>query len=89
MDKKILGIIIAVIVVIGGVLSFYYVKVIKAVPEISAGKFVKISNVDLAPKDKIIVVEQSWYGYPVGAATSWAIYNTLKNYGNLSYELHH
>jgi len=89
MNKKILGIIIAVIVIIGGVVSFCYIKVSKATAEIPAGKFVKISNADLAPKGKIIVVEQSWYGCPVGAAASWAIYNTLKNYGNLSYELHY
>lgn len=55
---------------------------------IPAGKFVKISNADYAPPGKVIVVEQSWYGCPVGAAASWAIYNALKYYGTLNFTFH-
>ncbi|ARM74724.1 DUF929 domain-containing protein [Acidianus manzaensis] len=88
MKWRIVGIILAIVVIVAGIgfYELYFVKIAQA--SIPAGKFIKISNEDLAPPGKIIVVEQSWYGCPVGAAASWAIYNTLKNYGNISYELH-
>ncbi len=90
MNKKILGIIVAVIVIIAGIAAYevFFSKIAMA-QGIPAGRFIKISNEDLAPSGKIIVVVQSWYGCPVGAAASWAIYDVLKNYGNLSYELHY
>ncbi|BFH73133.1 DUF929 domain-containing protein [Sulfurisphaera javensis] len=104
MNKKVLGTVIAVIVIIAAFLSVYYIMKLSntkasvnntqspttsSINEIPAGKFVKISNIDLAPKGQVIVVEQSWYGCPVGAAASWAIYNVLKNYGNITYEFHY
>ncbi|MBP1358288.1 MAG: DUF929 family protein [Sulfolobus sp.] len=36
-----------------------------------------------------MIVEQFWIGCPVGAVASWAIYNVLKNYGNISYYEHY
>lgn len=44
---------------------------------IPAGTFVKVNDQDYAPPGKVIVVVQSWYGCPVGAAASWAIYNVI------------
>ncbi|WP_240931239.1 DUF929 domain-containing protein [Acidianus sulfidivorans] len=88
MNWKIFGSILIIVVIVAavGIYELYFTKVASAsIPE---GKFVKISNEDLAPSGKIIIVEQSWYGCPVGAAASWAIYNVLREYGNVSYELH-
>ncbi|BCU67001.1 hypothetical protein HS7_04380 [Sulfolobales archaeon HS-7] len=81
-----------IIVIIAGVLAFYFVGykyIIGKSQAIPYGKFVKISNVDYAPKGKILIVEQSWIGCPVGAAASWVIYNVLFHYGNLSYYEHY
>ncbi|MEM4086251.1 MAG: DUF929 domain-containing protein [Saccharolobus sp.] len=88
--KKLITIVVVAIIIIASISSYelFFSKIATA-QGIPAGKFVKVSNVDLAPKGKIIVVEQSWYGCPVGAAASWAIYDVLKNYGNISYELHY
>ncbi|MFP3170537.1 MAG: DUF929 domain-containing protein [Sulfolobaceae archaeon] len=49
----------------------------------------KVNDQDYAPPGKVIVVVQSWYGCPVGAAASWAIYNVIKNYGNVSFQFHY
>ncbi|ABP94714.1 protein of unknown function DUF929 [Metallosphaera sedula] len=82
--------IVAVIVVVVSFLSLYFSRIyVTSAQSIPAGQFVKISNQDLAPKGKIIIVEQSWIGCPVGAAASWSIYDALKNYGNFSYQLHY
>jgi len=84
--RNLITAIIGIIVIITGVIAYVTHFVVSA-QHIPAGKFIKISNVDLAPKGKVIIVEQSWYGCPVGAAASWAIYDFLQHYGNLSYKL--
>ncbi|WP_338598762.1 DUF929 domain-containing protein [Sulfolobus tengchongensis] len=89
MDRRsvIIAIVGIIIIIIGVVV--YVTHFVASAQSIPAGKFIKISNEDLAPKGKVIVVVQSWYGCPVGAAASWAIYDVLQHYGNLSYELHY
>jgi len=84
--RNLITAIIGIIVIITGVIAYVTHFVVSA-QHIPAGKFIKISNVDLAPKGNVIIVEQSWYGCPVGAAASWAIYDFLQHYGNLSYKL--
>ncbi|ACR42994.1 conserved hypothetical protein [Sulfolobus islandicus M.16.4] len=84
--RNLITAIIGIIVIITGVIAYVTHFVVSA-QHIPAGKFIKISNVDLAPKGKVIIVEQSWYGCPVGAAASWAIYDVLQHYDNLSYKL--
>ncbi|QPG50113.1 DUF929 domain-containing protein [Saccharolobus solfataricus] len=86
--RNLITAIIGIIVIATGIIV-YATHFIASAQPIPAGKFVKISNIDLAPKGKVIIVEQSWYGCPVGAAASWAIYDVLQHYGNLSYELHY
>lgn len=58
-------------------------------PSIPYGKFVKVSNQDLAPPNTVAVYVQSWIGCPVGAAASWAVYNALSEFGNLTYYTHY
>lgn len=88
MNRPIIAVIVIVVLVIA-FFSIYYISKLSNASTIPAGKFVKISNMDLAPKGEVIVVEQTWYGCPVGAAASWAIYNVLKNYGNITFEFHY
>ncbi|MCY0849848.1 DUF929 domain-containing protein [Sulfuracidifex metallicus] len=58
------------------------------VSQIPFGKFIKVSNQDLAPPGKVEVIEQSWIGCPVGAVASWAIYGALGKWGTFTYYNH-
>jgi len=102
MNKKtLIGLLVLVIIIIGGVLVLFHFsynisssltpasKSSLLQNTIPAGTFVKVNDQDYAPPGKVIVVEQSWYGCPVGAAASWAIYNVIKNYGNVSFQFHY
>ncbi|EZQ02045.1 MULTISPECIES: DUF929 domain-containing protein [Acidianus] len=80
---------VVIIIIVIFIAYFLVIKPITSRAEIPYGKFVKVSNKDLAPPGKIIVVEQSWIGCPVGAVASWALYDVLSHYGNLSYYEHY
>lgn len=43
--------------------------------------FGKVSNQDFAPSSGVAVYMISWYGCPLGAANSWALYLALSHYG--------
>ncbi|MCY0858807.1 MAG: DUF929 domain-containing protein [Sulfolobaceae archaeon] len=87
-NSYILGAVIAVIILVG-VLSYYYLFVLPTSASIPAGVFVKVSNEDYAPLGKIEIYVQSWIGCPVGAAASWAIYLLISHYGKVEYYAHY
>ncbi|AWR99141.1 DUF929 domain-containing protein [Metallosphaera hakonensis] len=89
MNRRLLGVFVTLVLLVGLVIFMFSKTDVIGAQSVPPGRFVKVSNQDLAPTGRIIVVEQSWIGCPVGAAASWAIYNALRNYGNFSFELHY
>lgn len=52
------------------------------------GHLIKYNNVDYAPPGLVEIYVVSWYGCPMRAGLSWALYLALQKYGNVTVEPH-